>query len=160
MHWRMQYTLQLTDPRSGLLVRCVAVEYHDFPTVEWTVYLKNTGSSDTPILEDVQAIDLRLERDAEGEFTLHEHTGDNCSPDSYRPHEFPLYPGTQQAVASPTGRPTHRSPSLLQSGMARCRSHRGCRLAGTMAGQVCARCRPRCGGHRRPGIDAFQAASR
>ena len=103
---RTQYTLQLTDPRTGLLVRCVAVEYHDFPTVEWTVYLKNTGSSDTPILEDVQAIDLRLERDAEGEFTLHEHTGDNCSPDSYRPHEFPLYPGTQQAVASPTGRPT------------------------------------------------------
>ena len=48
---RTERTLCYTDPESGLVVRCVAVEYHDFPTVEWTVYLKNTSTADTPDLE-------------------------------------------------------------------------------------------------------------
>ena len=42
-------------------LRCVAIEYHDFPTVEWTVYFKNTGSNDTPILENIQAFDAQLD---------------------------------------------------------------------------------------------------
>ena len=40
---RVEHTLTATDPQSGLVVRCVAVEYLDYPTVEWTVYFKNTG---------------------------------------------------------------------------------------------------------------------
>ncbi len=50
---RTEHTIVYTDHETGLVVRCVAVEYHDFPTVEWTLYLKNTGSADTPILSDV-----------------------------------------------------------------------------------------------------------
>ena len=46
---RTQQTLIYTDSNTGLEIRCVAVEYKDFPTVEWTVYLKNTGADDTPI---------------------------------------------------------------------------------------------------------------
>ena len=41
---RMEHTLTYTDPKSGLVVRCVAVEYLDYPAVEWTLYFKNTGS--------------------------------------------------------------------------------------------------------------------
>ena len=47
---RIERTLIYTDPKTGLMVRCVGIEYTDFPTVEWTVYLKNTGTADTPIL--------------------------------------------------------------------------------------------------------------
>lgn len=68
---RTEHTLSYTDPKTGLVARCVGVEYHDFPTVEWTVYLKNTGSTDTPIIENVQALDLGVERGAVGEFVLH-----------------------------------------------------------------------------------------
>ena len=39
-----EHTLTWTDPKTGLVVRCVAVEYRDFPTVEWTLYFKNTGT--------------------------------------------------------------------------------------------------------------------
>ena len=81
---RTQYTLTSTDPKTGLVVRCVGVEYRDFPTVEWTVYFKNTGDKDTPILAELQAIDVRFVRPADGEFVLHSHKGDFCSPDSYR----------------------------------------------------------------------------
>ena len=34
---REQHTLTWSDPQSGLGVRCVGVQYHDYPTVEWTV---------------------------------------------------------------------------------------------------------------------------
>ena len=40
---RTQHLLVRTDPRTGLEVCCVAVQYADFPAIEWTVYFKNTG---------------------------------------------------------------------------------------------------------------------
>ena len=45
---RTERTSAWTDPGTGLEVRCVAVEYNDFPTVEWVVHFKNTGTNDTP----------------------------------------------------------------------------------------------------------------
>ena len=38
-----EHTLSTPTTQTGLQVRCVAVEYRDFPTVEWTLYFKNTG---------------------------------------------------------------------------------------------------------------------
>lgn len=103
---RTEHTLTFTDAQSGLVARCVAVEYGDFPTVEWTVYLKNAGKSDTPMIESLQALDARWERSVAGEFTLHHHTGDNCTPDSYQPHATRLEPGSQRRFSSSGGRPT------------------------------------------------------
>ena len=57
---RIEHTLTWTDPESGLVVRCVAIEYRDFPAVEWTLYFRNTGTADTPILENIQALDIDL----------------------------------------------------------------------------------------------------
>src|ERR1035441_6137291 len=51
---RREHSLTWTDPKTALQVRCVAVEYSDFPAVEWTVYFKNTGHQNTPILELVE----------------------------------------------------------------------------------------------------------
>src|ERR1039457_4865455 len=59
---RRAETLSWTDPATGLQVRCEAVVYEDFPTVEWTLHFKNTGTTDTPILENIQALDLALDR--------------------------------------------------------------------------------------------------
>ena len=74
---RTRRTLTWTDPKTGLEVRCVAVEYVDYPAVEWTVYFKNTGTTNTPILEKIQGVDARLVRDAKGdEFVLHGIKGD------------------------------------------------------------------------------------
>ena len=103
---RTERTLAWADPKSGLQVRCVAVEYADFPTVEWTLYFKNTGTNDAPILSDIQALDLSLKRPAEGEFILHHHTADNCTADSYQPHALSLAPKSEHRFASAGGRPT------------------------------------------------------
>jgi len=103
---RTEHTLALTDPRTGLAVRCVAVQYGDFPVVEWTVFVKNTGAAETPVLESLQALDARFERNAEGEFTLHHHTGDNCTPDSYQPHQLRMEARAEHRFAPAGGRPT------------------------------------------------------
>ena len=67
---RTQRTLTWTDSKTGLEVRKVGIEYDDFPAVEWTVYFKNTGSANTPILKNIQALDVILERDGEANSSL------------------------------------------------------------------------------------------
>src|SRR5882724_8909528 len=49
---RTSYTLRYADPQSGLVLQCNAIDYADFPTVEWTLYLKNTGKADSPLIGD------------------------------------------------------------------------------------------------------------
>jgi len=103
---RTQHTLTYTDPKTGLVVRCVGVEYRDFPAVEWTVYFRNSSGKDTPILSDIQAMDARWRQDGEGEFLLHCHNGDNCTAASYQPFDVPLAPNVARRFAPAGGRPT------------------------------------------------------
>jgi len=104
---RTQRTQAYTDPQTGLVVRCEIVEYHDFPTVEWTLYFKNTGSKDTPILENVQSLDTQFERAGPGEFLLHHFIGSPCTPYDYRPQETVLKPETVKRICTAGGRPTN-----------------------------------------------------
>ena len=103
---RTRRTSIRTDPKTGLVVRCVAVEYSDFPVVEWTVYLKNSGQKDTPILERIQGLDLQLKPDKDPDFTLHYHRGDFDFAESYRPFEQVLFPNTTQVFSPVGGKPT------------------------------------------------------
>jgi hypothetical protein len=104
---RTEHVVSYTDLRTGLVVRCVAVAYKDFPTVEWTVYCKNTGASPTPILENLQALDTKLERTSEAEFLLHHNKGSPNSPTGYQPLEAVLGPkaGRRSAVRTVPSRP-------------------------------------------------------
>ena len=104
---RAQHTLTWTDPKTGLEVRCVAVEYADYPAVEWTVYFKNTGTNNTPILKDIQGLDVRFERTADGEFVLHGNKGDWCAADSFQPCQQTLGPNAARRFAPNGGRPTN-----------------------------------------------------
>ena len=71
-------------------MRKVGIEYNDYPAVEWTVYFKNTGSANTPILKNIQALDVILERDNEGEFILNGIKGDWSVAESYEPYRITL----------------------------------------------------------------------
>jgi hypothetical protein len=104
---RTEFTQVYRDPNSGLAVRFVGVEYHDFPTVEWTVFFKNTGAADTPILENIQMLDSRLERNGDGEFLLHHNKGAPASPHDYEPYETPLPKKSEQRLVAHGGRPSN-----------------------------------------------------
>lgn len=106
---RTEYTLTYVDPATKLTIRCVGVEYGDFPAVEWTVYFKNASDKDTPILSDIQALDSNIVRETDAEFTLRSTVGDNCSPSSYQPTIETLGPKAVKQLAAVGGRPTNCS---------------------------------------------------
>jgi alpha-galactosidase len=107
---RTRRTHTWTDPKTKLEVRCASVEYSDYPVVEWTVYFRNTGTANTPILQNIQAIDTRWERADGGEFVLHGIKGDFCpSPESYEPYETTLGPNAIVKFTPEGGRPTNRT---------------------------------------------------
>ena len=45
------------DPRTQLECVMELRQYADFPAAWWVVRFRNAGTKDTPILEDIQAID-------------------------------------------------------------------------------------------------------
>jgi alpha-galactosidase len=103
---RTEHTLTYSDPKTGLVVRCVGVEFLDFPSVEWTLYFKNTGEKDTPILADIQAIDANFTRDTDAEYTLHTIKGDVTNTESYMPLMRTLEPKGLYHFLPSGGRPT------------------------------------------------------
>jgi alpha-galactosidase len=54
---RIERTARYGDPRTGLHVRWVALEYADFPAVEGILYFSNDGTVDTPIIGSIHALD-------------------------------------------------------------------------------------------------------
>ena len=53
-------TVRWSDPDTRLSVVVSVTAFKDFPAVEWLLRFENTGTRDTPILEDVHALDLLL----------------------------------------------------------------------------------------------------
>ena len=124
---RTEHILLWTDSQSGLSVRCVIIAYRDFPTIEWTLYFKNSGKSDTPIIADIQALDTWIQRasgDADSkpvilqgvligqnaktrEFVLHHQTGSPCLASDYQPFETVLPPHASKRINTRGGRPTN-----------------------------------------------------
>lgn len=104
---RTEHALTYTDPAGALEVRCVAVEYQDFPTVEWMLYFKNTGSADTPIIEKIQALDLGFNGSADGEFLLHHNVGSPANGNDYGLLETSLGRNVTKRLGGAGGRPTN-----------------------------------------------------
>lgn len=109
---RSQQTVTYTDPKTGLEVRCVSVQYRDYPTVEWTVYLKNTGTADTPIIKGIQGLDLRLTNPT-GDFLLHHSIGSPGLANDFQPLETLLGPNAEKRITAAGGRPTSSDMSYF-----------------------------------------------
>jgi len=78
------------EPASGLSVRLEWLEYLDYPVVEWTAWLTNSGSETTPLLDSI----LALDSDFAGAPALIQHcNGDYYSQDGYTPSTTALNEG-------------------------------------------------------------------
>ena len=108
---RTERTLTWTDPKTGLEVHCTSVVYSDFPVIKWTVYFKNTGKADTPILTNIQGLDVSFKRDGEGGYTLHNMRATICSAASYQPLVYSIGKSATQRFAPVGGRPTNGTTS-------------------------------------------------
>lgn len=78
-------TVIYDDPATKLRVTVVYTIYEDFPAVEWVFRFKNTGSADTPILQDVLACAVRLVDLPDGEAMLYRALGSNATRSDFAP---------------------------------------------------------------------------
>ncbi|MFO1499568.1 MAG: hypothetical protein U1G07_14450 [Verrucomicrobiota bacterium] len=97
---RTEHSITWTEPSSGLVLRCVVLEYTFYPTVEWTLSFKNTGTKDTQVISDVLALDATLGRAESGEFLLHHLAGSTATIADYRPYETRLAPNANLRLAT------------------------------------------------------------
>lgn len=55
---RVIHRIVRRDPATGLECALELTEFQDFPALEWVARFTNTGTKDTPILENIQALDM------------------------------------------------------------------------------------------------------
>lgn len=82
-----EHLVTYTDPQTALQVRCACVVFADHPAIEWVVAFVNGGPGDTPLLEDVQALDVELSGE---DWVLHRALGSSASRSDFAPVEEPV----------------------------------------------------------------------
>ena len=73
------------DPETKLQVRCGCIVFKDFPAIGWAVRFKNHGKVDTPVIEDIQALDTSFTTKEKGDFILHRALGSTARRDDFAP---------------------------------------------------------------------------
>jgi len=88
-NYRTQRITTYSDPATGLEVCCEGIQYSDFPVIEWTLYFKNNGRKNTPVLENIQAIDTSFPvvNHAANFERLNYFDGGYNQSDAFQPHE-------------------------------------------------------------------------
>lgn len=84
---RRQHTITWTDASTGLEALCVAVEYSDYPVIEWTITFKNTSKRNTPIIQNIQGLDAVFVKSGESDFVQHSNKGDYYVREGYEPFQ-------------------------------------------------------------------------
>jgi len=104
-HERVLHNVQFSDPQTGLQVTATATVFLPYAAVEWVLNFENKGTKDTPIIENIQAIDTLL---ASGYFAtpaiVHRLSGDVCGEQSFTPIDTTLESGKPLAIAPDGGR--------------------------------------------------------
>ncbi len=79
------WSITYTDPDTGLEVICDAIQYTDYPAVEWVMHFRNTGSVDTPIIDSVRPLNLGVNTTNSSPVVLHHSKGSTCSSTDFLP---------------------------------------------------------------------------
>ncbi|HEY3376937.1 MAG TPA: alpha-galactosidase, partial [Armatimonadota bacterium] len=98
-----RHTITYTDPVSGLQVRCMATRFTAYPAVEWVLSFRNTGAADTPLLECILPLDVRVTTSGENVMLYHAH-GSTCAATDFLPLDEPIAPKRQMDIAPNGGR--------------------------------------------------------
>jgi alpha-galactosidase len=104
---RIQWAVQWKDPRTGLCVSAAVTAFKRYPAVEWVIHFENQGAQDTPIIEDIQALDVPLRTgNSKRTAVLHRIAGDSCDERSFTPFDTNLEVGQSVHMTPTGGRPS------------------------------------------------------
>jgi len=106
----LEYTSQWKDPETGLRVTALARVFVEYAAVEWVLTLGNEGNTNTPIIENIQALDLAIRSGyARNPLTLDRNYGDSCDDQSFRNTTAVIEPGGATRMAPVGGRPSNQA---------------------------------------------------
>ena len=96
---REKHAITYTDPATGLQVICELTLFSDFPAAEWVLYFRNTGNADTPIIENIQPLDLGITVPKDSNVVLHRSNGSRLEPVDFLPSNQPVAAGADIHLA-------------------------------------------------------------
>ncbi|MBN1419438.1 MAG: alpha-galactosidase [Planctomycetes bacterium] len=99
---RTRYAFAWADPETGLSVRCDLLAFAHHPAIEWVISFENAGAKDTPILEEIHALDVPISSPADP--ILHYAKGAVCSMDDFRPIDETMAKGAHIHLQPAGGR--------------------------------------------------------
>ena len=97
-----------TDPRTGLKVTAQVRRFERFAGADWVLHFENTGTRNTPLIENIKAIDMGFAMGAaRTPVVIHTLNGDTFNKDAWLPVEHPLMPRQNKVFAPRGGRPSN-----------------------------------------------------
>jgi hypothetical protein len=82
-------------------VRLVAIEYSGFPVVEWTVWLRDNGDHETPLIENTQGLNVTFAANPKDVLLPHDIRVDTCVGESFQPWTRELKTGARHVFSLP-----------------------------------------------------------
>ncbi len=108
---REQTVKTWTDSKTGLRMEWQITCFSDFPAVEWILHFQNTGSSNTPILADIQSLDLYCQEpwiDSSTQYRLYKTNGAPSNPTDFEAETVPMQIGDNTAMGGGGGRSSNK----------------------------------------------------
>jgi alpha-galactosidase len=94
-----------TDPKTGLKVSALVRRFERFAGVDWVLNFENTGTKDTPLIENVKIIDMDFSMGVDRKpLVIHTLSGDSCDRYSWLPVEHLLLENESKHFAPHGGR--------------------------------------------------------
>lgn len=100
---RTSVVYRWSDP-SGLEISCEAVCYSDFPAVEWLMWVKNNGGSNSPPVQNLCPLDAVFTGAAGSTLSLHSSVGGQQSKEAFRPELEEISEGMRKTLRNTNGR--------------------------------------------------------
>jgi alpha-galactosidase len=102
---RTIHDVSWTDPKTALRVSATVTAFKRYPGIEWVMQFENRGAQDTPLIEDLQPLDVQLRTGyARNRTVLHHLVGDVCGERSFLPLETEVELGKTVTLAPDGGR--------------------------------------------------------
>jgi alpha-galactosidase len=101
---KQRHIVTYADPATGLEVICEATVFMDFPAVEWILRFRNSGTGDTPLIENILPLDLGIAAPSKDPVVFHHEHGSTAEPTDFLPIREPVAPGSEIRLAPSGGR--------------------------------------------------------
>lgn len=92
------------DPASGLKVTVRIRRFEGSPAIDWAAAFTNCGPADTPVIEDILPLDVRVPMPSQEALRLHHANGSSCRMDDFLPLVAHLPPHSEKVLTSVGGR--------------------------------------------------------